>query len=148
MDDFTTPDGRVAGVNLNNFESAHRDFGIHCECSICIGISFLGIIRVYLLYITLHFRLKGCWLIVKGLVWALRCSHENSVELQAILRMHRLYRISYESRRTFYHRIEPKIYREQANYAARVISVVSIMACHWIETWRISQKPTTTQWLI
>lgn len=30
-DDFTLPDGRRVGVNLNNFESAHRDFAMHCK---------------------------------------------------------------------------------------------------------------------
>lgn len=38
MDDFTLPDGRVSGVNLNNFESAHRDFGIHCEYDFLIKV--------------------------------------------------------------------------------------------------------------
>lgn len=30
-DDFTLPDGRVVGANLNNFESTHRDFAMHCK---------------------------------------------------------------------------------------------------------------------
>lgn len=30
-DDFTLPDGRPVGVNLNNFESTHRDFAMHCK---------------------------------------------------------------------------------------------------------------------
>lgn len=30
-DDFTLPDGRVVSVNLNNFESTHRDFAMHCK---------------------------------------------------------------------------------------------------------------------
>lgn len=29
-DDFTLPDGTVKGVNLNNFDSAHREFAMHC----------------------------------------------------------------------------------------------------------------------
>lgn len=32
QDDFTLPDGRTVTVNLNNFESVHRDFAIHCMC--------------------------------------------------------------------------------------------------------------------
>lgn len=32
-DDFTLPDGRIVGAaNINNFESTHRDFAIHCKC--------------------------------------------------------------------------------------------------------------------
>jgi len=32
-DDFTLPNGMMAGVgtNLNNFEGIHRDFAMHCE---------------------------------------------------------------------------------------------------------------------
>jgi len=32
-DDFVLPDGRMAGVGttINNFESIHRDFALHCE---------------------------------------------------------------------------------------------------------------------
>lgn len=33
-DDFTLPDGRQTAVNLNSFESAHRDFAIHCKNNI------------------------------------------------------------------------------------------------------------------
>lgn len=40
-DDFTLPDGRVSGVNLNNFESAHRDFGIHCTYGFAKYIALL-----------------------------------------------------------------------------------------------------------
>lgn len=30
-DDFTLPDGRVVSGNVNNFESTHRDFAMHCK---------------------------------------------------------------------------------------------------------------------
>lgn len=30
-DDLALPDGRVVPVNLNNFESVHRDFAMHCK---------------------------------------------------------------------------------------------------------------------
>lgn len=30
-DDFTLPDGRVVPINLNNFESVHRDFAMNCK---------------------------------------------------------------------------------------------------------------------
>jgi hypothetical protein len=33
MDEFTLPDGRMGsvGTSINNFESIHRDFALHCE---------------------------------------------------------------------------------------------------------------------
>lgn len=33
-DDFTLPDGRLVSANLNNFESTHRDFAIHCKFNV------------------------------------------------------------------------------------------------------------------
>lgn len=33
-DDFTLPDGRVVGANLNNFESVHRDFALNCKSNV------------------------------------------------------------------------------------------------------------------
>lgn len=30
-DDFTRPDGTVQPIDLNNFQSAHRDFAQHCK---------------------------------------------------------------------------------------------------------------------
>lgn len=30
-DDLALPDGRVVPINLNNFESVHRDFAMHCK---------------------------------------------------------------------------------------------------------------------
>lgn len=30
-DDFTLPDGTIVGANLNNFESAHRQFAMNCK---------------------------------------------------------------------------------------------------------------------
>lgn len=36
-DDFTLPDGRVVGANLNNFESTHRDFAMHCKLTFIFG---------------------------------------------------------------------------------------------------------------
>lgn len=31
QDDLTLPDGMVVAANLNNFESVHRDFAMHCK---------------------------------------------------------------------------------------------------------------------
>lgn len=30
-DDLTLPDGRIVPINLNSFESVHRDFAMHCK---------------------------------------------------------------------------------------------------------------------
>lgn len=35
QDDFTRPDGQLAGVNqINNNEAVHKDFGIHCKSAL------------------------------------------------------------------------------------------------------------------
>lgn len=35
-DDLTLPDGRQVSANLNNFESTHRDFAMHCKFNVSI----------------------------------------------------------------------------------------------------------------
>lgn len=34
QDDLTLPDGTIRQVNLNNFETIHREFGLNCKLTL------------------------------------------------------------------------------------------------------------------
>lgn len=81
MDDFTLPDGRVvATTNLNNFESAHRDFAMHCKCADDLFVETK-------LTFEFEYSLQGCYSIRINQGWVRHYLRANSVEPLAIIRI-------------------------------------------------------------
>lgn len=120
-DDFTLPDGVIVSANLNNFESAHRQFAMNCKwCAIQMKSH-----RSLFLYK----HLQGFWAIVRDLGLGNHCFSESSVDRPLTTRMHRFFRISYENRATSCRRIERRTSSELPNCVATAINVATITAC-------------------